>query len=306
MFNLLGGFCFYGIYMTILWAYNSFLESLLGIIWGSLRSWVTKEKLTERYGPWAVITGATDGIGKRYAENLASQGLNIVLISRSEVKLIKVANELYEKYNVETRWIAVDFTKGPHIYKPIQEELSMLDIGLLVNNVGFHSSVRCFDLNTEEDILSTINVNVMATTLMTRIVLPGMKQRRRGIVINISSVAGYVPSPYINVYGASKAYVNHFSLAMSHELRGTGVECQVVVPSVVKTNMSQRYQDGIPWFMSVANVEELGRFGVFTIGKTMHTCGGWMHAFQVCWKDVVPSSWAVALIAKVTVQGVGR
>lgn len=143
-----------GVFAALLWCYNSFLESLLLILWGTIRSVVLREKLSVRYGPWAgkcqpfalpcqhsyvntcvcfaaVVTGATDGIGKCYAEQLASKGLKVMLISRTESKLIKVAKEISQKYGVETRWIAVDFSDGPRIYDDLREKLASIEIGVL-------------------------------------------------------------------------------------------------------------------------------------------------------------------------------
>ncbi|XP_062714893.1 inactive hydroxysteroid dehydrogenase-like protein 1 [Aedes albopictus] len=228
-----------------------------------------------------VITGATDGIGKRYAEILASKGMHIVLLSRSEPKLMKVAEEILTKYNVETRWVAVDFSKGPEIYQMIREKIEGLDIGILVNNVGYYPEVRSFDRNTEDEIISTININILSTTMMTRIVLPGMKQRRRGIIVNISSIGCYRPAAFLNMYASAKAFVTNFSLALNHELIGKGVKCQAVVPGMTHTNMIKHLEEDIPWYVGVTTVDSLAKFGIFSLGKTAHTTGGWKHTLQV-------------------------
>lgn len=144
-------FWWIGVYVALVWAYNNFLESLLSLLWGTIRSYAIWERLSIRYGAWAgkfqmnsqilncnmricfatVVTGATDGIGKCYAEELARKGLKVMLISRSESKLIKVADEISQKYGVETRWIAVDFSDGPRIYDDLREKLASIDIGIL-------------------------------------------------------------------------------------------------------------------------------------------------------------------------------
>ncbi|XP_065090191.1 inactive hydroxysteroid dehydrogenase-like protein 1 [Ochlerotatus camptorhynchus] len=299
-------FWWIGVYAVLLWAYNSFLESLSSVIWGTIRSVVRKEKLSQRYGPWAVITGATDGIGKCYAECLASKGLNIMLISRTESKLIKVASEIEQKYGVETQWIQVDFSDGPHIYADLHEKLGSIDIGLLVNNVGFLPELGSFAQNTESDLLTLINLNVMATTMLTHMILPAMKSRRRGIVINVASSSGYVPIPYLTAYSASKAFVVNFSLALSHELRGTGVECQVVSPSIVQTNMAHQYTDGIPWYVLVLEPDQMARWGVFTIGKTAHTCGHWLHCLQIIWWAFLPLTLAIRFAGGLFVKDVNK
>ncbi|XP_001651272.2 inactive hydroxysteroid dehydrogenase-like protein 1 isoform X1 [Aedes aegypti] len=296
----------FGVYATFLWAYNTFLESLLGIVWGTIKGWFSNKPLTEKYGPWAVITGATDGIGKRYAEILASKGMNIMLLSRSEPKLMKVAHEINESYNVQTRWVAVDFSKGPEIYQMIREQVEGLDIGILVNNVGYYPEVRSFDRNTEEEIVSTININILSTTMMSRMVLPGMKQRRRGIIVNISSIGCYRPAAFLNMYASAKAFVTNFSLALNHELLGKGVKCQAVVPGMTHTNMIKHLEKDIPWYVGVTTSDALAKFGVFSLGKTAHTTGGWKHTLQVCWQDLVPYTLGMAIISFVTKKAIGK
>ncbi|XP_019551902.2 inactive hydroxysteroid dehydrogenase-like protein 1 [Aedes albopictus] len=295
-----------GVFAALLWCYNSFLESLLLILWGTIRSVVFREKLSVRYGPWAVVTGATDGIGKCYAEQLASKGLKVMLISRTESKLIKVAKEISQKYGVETRWIAVDFSDGPRIYDDLREKLASIEIGVLVNNVGFLPELSSFVQNTESDLLTLINLNILATTMLTRLVLPAMKSRRRGIVVNIASSSGYTPIPYMTAYSASKSFVISFSLALNHELRGSGVECQVVSPSVVRTNLSQHYNDAVPWYVLVLAPEQVAKFGVFTIGKTTHTCGHWLHCLQIIWWSFVPMSVALRIGGRLFVKDTNK
>ncbi|XP_062565970.1 inactive hydroxysteroid dehydrogenase-like protein 1 [Armigeres subalbatus] len=299
-------FWWIGVYVALVWAYNNFLESLLSVLWGTIRSVVLQEKLTTRYGPWAVVTGATDGIGKCYAEQLASKGLNVMLISRTESKLIKVAAEIAQKYGVETRWIAVDFASGPHIYHDLREKLAPIEIGILVNNVGFLPELGSFAQNTESDLLTLINLNIVATTMLTRLVLPVMKRRRRGIVVNIASSSAYVPIPYMTAYSSSKSFVVSFSLGLSHELRGTGVECQVVSPSIVQTNMAHQYTDGIPWYVLVLKPEQVARFAVFAIGKTGHTCGHWLHCLQMIWWGLLPLKLAVRFAGNLFVKDVNK
>ncbi|XP_053690807.1 inactive hydroxysteroid dehydrogenase-like protein 1 [Sabethes cyaneus] len=272
--------CVAGAYASFLWLFHYILAPLCGIVCGSIRCLLLREKLYDRYGPWAVVTGATDGIGKCYAEILARKGLNILLISRTESKLIKVAYEIEQKYGVKTRWIAIDFSNGPEIYDKIREQLVGFEIGMLVNNVGFLPQLGLFDRMLESDLLDLIHINMMSMAMMTRIVLPGMKARRKGIVINIASTSATVPSPYMAAYGATKSFMNSLSLALQEELRGSGVECQLVTPAMVKTNLSATFYDKMPWYVFVLSAEQVAKNGVFLIGKSWHTCGHWFHCLQ--------------------------
>jgi 17beta-estradiol 17-dehydrogenase / very-long-chain 3-oxoacyl-CoA reductase len=165
-----------------------------------------------------VVTGSTDGIGKEYAKELAKQGLNIVLISRTESKLAAIAKEIGEywllsscalrpsltliscsaesTYSVKTKFIAVDFGSGREIYDEIRRELQLLDIGILVNNVGrMYDFPNDLDQISEDLLWQIININVGAVTMMSRLIIPQMKINRRGIIVNISSGSECQPTP---------------------------------------------------------------------------------------------------------------
>lgn len=168
----------------------------------------------KKYGSWAVVTGCTDGIGKSYAEALAKRGLNIVLISRTLSKLEVQAKELEEKFSIHTKVIAADFTEQSSIYESIKKELSELPIAVLINNVGM--GFKCPDyseaiLADEKFTNDMINCNITSVTKMTGIVLPGMAQRKGGVIVNISSASGRIPTPFLSLYSASKAYMDFFS-----------------------------------------------------------------------------------------------
>ncbi|EFA10853.1 very-long-chain 3-oxoacyl-CoA reductase [Tribolium castaneum] len=193
-------------------------------------------------GSWAVVTGATDGIGKAYAELLAKKGLNIVLISRTREKLEKVANEIASKYHVETKIIEADFTQTDPIYTHIDKQLTGLEIGVLINNVGmsYPHPEYFLDLKNKDEVYNNIiNCNIYSVTNMCKIVLPGMVERRRGVVVNLSSTAAQIPSPLLTVYAATKAYVEKFSQDLNSEYSKFGITIQCILPGYVATNMSK-------------------------------------------------------------------
>ncbi|CAH2012816.1 unnamed protein product [Acanthoscelides obtectus] len=189
-----------------------------------------------------VITGASDGIGKAYAEHLAKKGLNIVLISRTKSKLDIVAQDLEKKYSVETKTIAVDFTDTRSIYHDIDKQLTGLEIGVLINNVGMsYSHPEYFLENKDNDHLydDLIACNIYSVTNMCKIVMPGMVERRKGVVVNISSTAAQIPSPMLTVYAATKSYVVKFSEDLATEYARYGITVQCLLPGYVVTNMSK-------------------------------------------------------------------
>ena len=140
-------------------------------------------KLRE-YGPWAAVTGATDGIGKCYAKRLGDAGLNLVLISRTQSKLDAVAKEIGALYpNIQIRTIAVDFTEEKSIYSVLKKELDSLEVGILINAVGmiFGFGKPYLESGTDEQVNDLINCNITSMAKMNRIVLPQMVKRKKGI-----------------------------------------------------------------------------------------------------------------------------
>ena len=167
---------------------------------------IWKANLVKRYGKWAVITGATDGIGLEYARNFAKRGLSLILVGRSEQKLAKVKAELSSHTQVIT--IVADLNNDdPSLYQRLSAEIESesRDVGILFNNAGvmYDSPNRYLD-QPEDKVWQHVRVNIAAVLMMTRAVLPGMIKRRRGLIINMSSIAAYKPLPLMGVYSASK------------------------------------------------------------------------------------------------------
>ncbi|XP_073948262.1 very-long-chain 3-oxoacyl-CoA reductase-like [Choristoneura fumiferana] len=192
-------------------------------------------------GKWALVTGCTDGIGKQYARQLAARGCDIVLVSRSMDKLRATAEEIEKEFKVSTKIIQADFCEGEEIYATIAKEITDLEIGTLVNNVGISYSYPEYFLDVpdwEKVMSNLIKANVASVTRMTGLALPGMVKRGKGVIINIGSASSIIPSPLLTVYAASKAYVDKFTEGLDMEYRKKGIICQCVMPGFVCTTMS--------------------------------------------------------------------
>src|SRR5216684_9136558 len=184
----------------------------------------------------ALITGASAGIGREFAQQLAGRARTLVLVARREERLNELRDELRNrnaKLSVHVR--VVDLCDKRQIDDLIASlEQAKIDIDLLINNAGLgdYGSFATSDPERNDRILE---VNIVALTLLTRRLLPQMIARKRGAILNVTSSAGFLPIPGMAVYAASKAYVNCFSEALRAELRGTGVRVTALCPGPVHT-----------------------------------------------------------------------
>ena len=183
---------------------------------------------------WAVVTGASSGLGVAYAEHLAAEGVGVVLVARSADKMEKVAAGLRERHGVETLVLPVDLTDR-NARAGLVERLSGLEISYLVNNAGFGTLGHFHEIEPGR-IASELELNVVALTELTRAVLPGMLARRRGAIINVSSTGGFQPIPEMAVYAASKSYVLRFTVGLWGELKDTGVRAIAICPGPTETD----------------------------------------------------------------------
>ncbi|KAF6760181.1 3-ketoacyl-CoA reductase [Ephemerocybe angulata] len=183
------------------------------------------KKFGAKKGAWAVVTGATDGIGKEFAGQLAKAGFNVLLVARNTALLSSVGEEIQQKYKVQTQSHSVDFAKsGDAEYEAFEKAVAGLDVGVLVNNVGKSHSMPVNFVDTPQDELKDIPaINVDATIRVTHAILPGMVQRKRGLILNVGSFAGAFGSPMLAVYSATKAFLSTFSDALGAEVKKDGI-----------------------------------------------------------------------------------
>jgi len=188
----------------------------------------------------ALITGASAGIGREFAHQLAARAKSLVLIARREQRLNELRDELNQRYPnglVSVRKIDLaDLPQQNELLGWLDSE--KIDVDLLINNAGLGDSG---DFATSDPIRNEqmALVNIVALTALTRHVLPRMIARRRGGILNVSSSAGFLPIPNFAVYAATKAYVTSFSEALRVELRGTGVTVCALCPGPVHTEFQE-------------------------------------------------------------------
>lgn len=152
-----------------------------------------------------------------------------------------VAKEITDSFNVQTQVIAVDFTSGPEIYDQIKKQIVGKDIGILINNVGMFLPAPDFFLDIpdrEKVIQDIIRCNITSVPMMCSLILPQMVQRKRGLIINISSMLSALPGPMATLYASSKAFVSKFSMDLAAEYESQGINVQVMITGQVGKNIS--------------------------------------------------------------------
>lgn len=191
-------------------------------------------------GETAVVTGASAGIGRELARELARRGFDVLLAARSEGALEILARELEEAHGVDAHVLPVDLARpdGPDRVRARIVELG-LRVEVVANNAGFGQFGPYLELDAEAE-RDQLMLNVVALTRLTRLLLPEMVERGSGRVLNIASTAAFFPGPLMTVYYATKAYVLSYSLGLGEELRGTGVTVTCYCPGPTESRFQER------------------------------------------------------------------
>jgi len=194
-------------------------------------------------GSWAVVTGASDGIGREYAIQLAKKGFNVLTVARNETALKSVTDEIASgtQGKAQSKTVVLDVSKSDHPgWEQLQQVLSEIRVSVLVNNVGKSHAHPVYFAEAESSELSDIiAINVNATVRITRMVLPGMVKQQNGLVLNIGSFSGIVPSPMLATYSGAKAFIDTFSTALAEEVQKDGIIVQCINPYFVVSKMSK-------------------------------------------------------------------
>ena len=224
--------------------------------------------LSTKYGGWAVVTGASSGIGRSFAHLVARDGMNVVLVARSEDALKETAEELQSLYSVQTRVLALDLSE-PLSRETLDRETVDFDVGLLINNAAVEQR-GAFLRNTDKELRNAIELNVTAPTELGQRFGRRFIQRERGGIIFVSGSIGYQAVPNLANYAATKAHQVNLAEALHYELRPYGVDVLGLSPGLTTTPMIGRLEQAInfgrvgmiqltPDYVAWQGLKQLGR-----------------------------------------------
>ena len=237
---------------------------------------------------WALVTGATAGIGESFTRLLAAEGFNLVLVARDEARLHERANGLKDKFGADSVVIVADLATESGCAK-VEEYLANNEVEVLINNAGFgiNKAFTMSDLAKEEEILKVL---VRTPMRLMHIALPAMKARNSGVVINVSSVAGFIAG---GAYSASKSYLTVLSESLHTELSATNIKICSLCPGFTRTEFHQRGRmkmAGLPNFMWLnADILVAKAWKDALSGKAV-SIPGWQYKLLVGLISIIPRS----------------
>lgn len=228
-----------------------------------------------KYGTWAIITGASSGIGVEFAHQIAAKGLNIVLVARRKQLLESLANVLIDKYHISCKVVEADLSKDGFQFD-ILDATKDLEIGLLVNNAGMNCEGDFYRGNLDRN-LQMLSLNTKAPFVLAYEFGKQFISRKKGGIIFTSSISAFNAHPYLSHYAATKAYILSLAESMNYEFKDKNVDVIAVCPGMTKSEMTKGMKDG-PMLMEAAPVVKLA---LDNLGKEAYVVPGIINKTQV-------------------------
>lgn len=246
-----------------------------------------------------LITGASSGIGAAFARKLAKRGRNVLLVARSEEKLIALCNELGRLSGIRAQYVVMDLTEPDAPARLLEEtQKRELEIDMLINNAGFGSMGDFARLELARE-LEMIELNVKSLVELTHRFLSVMREQRQGTIINVASTAGFQAVPFMATYAATKAFVLSFSEALAEENRPHGIRVLALCPGVTDTNFFAASEIDRPPMRTVQTAEEVVDAALRGLARGKRTViSGWTNWITVEAERVVPRLLVTKLAAK--------
>ncbi|HWN11031.1 MAG TPA: SDR family oxidoreductase [Pyrinomonadaceae bacterium] len=238
-----------------------------------------------------LITGASSGIGEVFARKLAARGRNVLLVARSEDKLVTLCNELGRSNSIRAQYVALDLSQ-PDAAKQLfaETEKRGLTIDLLINNAGFGSMGEFAKLDLARE-LNMIDLNIKSLVELTYKFLAPMRERKRGAIINVASTAAFQGVPFMATYAATKAFVLSFSEALWEENRPFGIKVMALCPGVTETNFFEAARGRKPPARVAQTPEEVVETAISGLNRgKSHIISGWTNFVMTQSERLAPRS----------------
>ncbi|MCF8239991.1 MAG: SDR family oxidoreductase [Melioribacteraceae bacterium] len=250
----------------------------------------------KKYGEWALITGASSGIGEEFAKRLAKENYNLVLVARRIDRLNSLAEELKNKYKINIKTIQADLSKSNFLESiiPVTEKL---DIGMLINNAGFGSTGKFTETNSQHEI-DMVHVNCVAPTILTHHFVKEMKLKKRGAVIFLGSVVGYQPTPYMAAYSATKVFNSYLGEALANELKEYNIDVLSINPGSTNTEFHGIANVGKAPFIRTA--ENVVNTALNSLGRKYSVVDGLMNKIIAISGRLIPRRYLVNITGRIT------
>lgn len=246
-----------------------------------------------------LITGASSGIGEVFARKLAARGRNVLLVARSEDKLITLCNELGRSNSIRAQYVALDLSKPESPARLFAEaEKRGLQVGMLINNAGFGSMGEFSKLELARE-LNMIDLNIKSLVELTYLFLKPMIERKQGAIINVASTAAFQPVPFMGTYAATKAFVLSFSEALWEENRPYGIKVMALCPGVTDTNFFEAARGQKPPARASQSPEEVVDTALRGLSRGQgHVISGWTNFLMTQSERLAPRSLVIRLAGR--------
>lgn len=248
-------------------------------------------------GRWAVITGASSGLGVDFAKELAALGMHLVLVARRESRMQTLATELRQQHGIDVEVIALDLAK-PESAEKLHDQTQEREVDVLINNAGFglYGDELQIPWQREREMLE---LDMLTVTHLSRLYAQDMVKRGRGRILNVASVAGTQPAPTFAAYGAAKSYVINYSVSLRQELKGTGVGCTVLAPGATATEFFDVSKAEETLYIRIVKMEskQVVHAGIRgMLSNRPVVIPGILNKLSVIGMNLLPRSWVAVIV----------
>lgn len=250
-----------------------------------------KRTLKEKYGPWALVTGASAGIGEAFAHHLARAGMDLILVARRRERLEVLSSYLVQKYHIQALNVPLDLTQESFM-EALVGAVGDREVGVLINNAGFGSTGRFVERDPVSE-AGMVRLNCWAPTVLAHHFIRPMVARRRGAVIFVASVVGYQPTPFMTTYAATKAFDLAMGEGLWYELKPYGIDVLALSPGTTDTEFQG--VAGMSRGPIVATAEEVVGTAMRALGKRASVVDGGVNRVLAFAHRVLPRRLSLTL-----------